>query len=195
MTDVIKQILFKISWQQFINTFIQFLDYIVHYFKQSVTSWLYPIWYSGADLHSTRLFCSGVPVSTTLLRVLMAFNALEILDVTLRRMCPSSQTTKSGPIKGSTVDRNSFRCFSEDISVTSRHYKVAVPGSTSMLLITFWHSSDLLLSSSVRFRYISYPINITPPSLCQLCRALSRSGRCFAVVSSVTCNHIQCIRV
>lgn len=49
------------------------------------------------DLHSTRLFCSGVPVSTTRLLVLTAFNALEIYDPSLRRMCPSSHTTKSGP--------------------------------------------------------------------------------------------------
>lgn len=53
----------------------------------------------SVDLHSTRLFCSGVPVSTTLLRVLIAFIALEILDASLRRMCPSSHTTKSGPEK------------------------------------------------------------------------------------------------
>ena len=53
----------------------------------------------GADSHSSRLFCSGVPVSTTLLLVLMAFIALETPDASLRRMCPSSQTTKSGPVK------------------------------------------------------------------------------------------------
>lgn len=61
------------------------------------TSWPQLWWPSAADLHSTRLFCSGVPVSTTLLWVLMAFIALEILEPSLRRMCPSSQTTKSGP--------------------------------------------------------------------------------------------------
>lgn len=56
----------------------------------------------GADLHSTKLFCSGVPVRTTLLRVLIAFIALEMPDASLRRMCPSSHTTKSGPENQST---------------------------------------------------------------------------------------------
>lgn len=66
--------------------------------------------YSGVDLevtitldtvnsHSTRLFCSGVPVSNTRLLVLNAFNAFEIYDPSLRRICPSSHTTKSGPEK------------------------------------------------------------------------------------------------
>lgn len=63
------------------------------------------LWRCGADLHSTRLFCSGVPVSTTLRRVLMAFIALEMLDASLRRMCPSSQTTKSGPENNNTGEK------------------------------------------------------------------------------------------
>lgn len=62
--------------------------------------------HDDVDVHSTRLFCSGVPVSTTRLLVLIAFIALEIFDDSLRRMCPSSHTTKSGPEnkeKGETI--------------------------------------------------------------------------------------------
>lgn len=51
------------------------------------------------NLHSMRLFCRGVPVSITRLLVLTAFNAFEINDPSLRRICPSSHTTKSGPEK------------------------------------------------------------------------------------------------
>lgn len=47
--------------------------------------------------HSMRLFCRGVPVSTTLLRVLMEFMALETADASFFKMWPSSQITKSGP--------------------------------------------------------------------------------------------------
>lgn len=53
--------------------------------------------YAYADLHSSRLFCSGVPVSMTLRRVLMALMALETFDFSFRNMCPSSHTTMSGP--------------------------------------------------------------------------------------------------
>ena len=47
--------------------------------------------------HSMRLFCRGVPVRITLLRVLMEFMALDTADASFLRMWPSSQITKSGP--------------------------------------------------------------------------------------------------
>lgn len=49
------------------------------------------------DLHSERLFCNGVPVSTTLLKVLILVNAWEIADRSFLKIWPSSHTTKSGP--------------------------------------------------------------------------------------------------
>lgn len=70
------------------------------------------------------------------------------------------------------------------------HYKVTAPGFTSMLFNSFF-SSSLVFWACDRMRYISYPIITTPPSLCHLCRALSRSWGCFTVASCVTCN-IQC---
>lgn len=57
-----------------------------------------PKHYQLSDLHSIRLFCSGVPVSTTRRRVLMEFMALETADASFFRMWPSSQMTKSGPV-------------------------------------------------------------------------------------------------
>lgn len=50
-----------------------------------------------AASHSMRLFCRGVPVSTTLLRVLMEFMAFDTADASFFKMWPSSQITKSGP--------------------------------------------------------------------------------------------------
>lgn len=82
--------------------------------------------------------------------------------------------------------------ITENILITSRHYKVTVPGSTRMLFNAFFPSSSLIFLASDRMRYISYPIIITPPSLCQFCRALTRSAGCFTVASSVTCN-IHCV--
>ena len=55
------------------------------------------------NIHSMRLFCRGVPVSTMRLLVLMPFSALEIALPSLRRMWPSSQITKSGPSKNAQI--------------------------------------------------------------------------------------------
>lgn len=170
-------------------------------------------WYSGkrskestytlvsvSDLHSTRLFCSGVPVSTTLRRVLTAFVALEMLDASLRRMCPSSQTTKSGPEKKKNTDETTTISttkamthkadFLETVSCYYfyHYWTVTIPGSTSNLWNSFFQCASSIFWPSDRLRYNSYPIIVTPPLLCHLCRALSRSGRCFFVTSSVTCN-------
>lgn len=49
-------------------------------------------------LHSIRLFWRGVPVSTTLRRVLMEFIALDTAEASFFNTCPSSQITKSGPV-------------------------------------------------------------------------------------------------
>lgn len=49
-------------------------------------------------IHSIRLFCKGVPVSTIRLLVLMAFNALEMAVPSFRRIWPSSQMTRWGPL-------------------------------------------------------------------------------------------------
>lgn len=49
--------------------------------------------------HSIRLFCSGVPVRIILLLDRIEFIALETADASFFNMCPSSQTTKSGPRK------------------------------------------------------------------------------------------------
>lgn len=48
-------------------------------------------------LHSSRLFCSGVPVSTILVLVLMRPRTMEREDFEFLMMCPSSQIITSGP--------------------------------------------------------------------------------------------------
>lgn len=47
--------------------------------------------------HSMRLFCNGVPVSTTLRKDLILFIALEMADWSFFRIWPSSHTIMSGP--------------------------------------------------------------------------------------------------
>ena len=54
---------------------------------------------SLGDLHSMRLFCSGVPVSTTRRLVFTMLMALDKADASFFNMWPSSQTTRSGPEK------------------------------------------------------------------------------------------------
>lgn len=57
-----------------------------------------------------------------------------------------------------------------------------------MVCKAFLDASSLVFRPSDRIRYRSYPIIITPPSLYQFCRAVRRSGRCFAVTSCRTCH-------
>lgn len=102
----------------------------------SATSW------QLLDLHSTRLFCSGVPVSTTRLRVLIAFIALEMLEISLRKMCPSSHTTKSGPEESK-----------KGVSVAAR------PGVETR---SWWRCARLL--------YLDWPEHSSLPSSTPRCR-------------------------
>lgn len=51
------------------------------------------------NLHSIRLFWSGVPVKIILLLDRIEFIAFETADASFLRIWPSSQTTKSGPIQ------------------------------------------------------------------------------------------------
>ena len=73
------------------------------------------IW-TSRYIHSIRLFCKGVPVNAIRLLVLMLLSALEIALPSLRRIWPSSQITKSGPIMlwkhhfSTGVDRFSIEC-------------------------------------------------------------------------------------
>lgn len=54
---------------------------------------------AGINSHSIRLFWSGVPVKIILLLDRIEFIAFETADASFFRIWPSSQTTKSGPIK------------------------------------------------------------------------------------------------
>ena len=47
--------------------------------------------------YSSKLFCSGYPVSTILRLVLISFSACEIEAWEFFILCPSSQMTRSGP--------------------------------------------------------------------------------------------------
>jgi len=52
------------------------------------------------NLHSFRLFCSGVPVSTIRRKVLILFIALDNAVSSFFNIWPSSHTTRSGPENG-----------------------------------------------------------------------------------------------
>lgn len=81
----------------------QFSSEVVHNRK-----WLTAFHHGGQQevSHSIRLFCSGVPVSTILLLVLIEFIALDTAEASFFRIWPSSQITKSGP--GENEDKDHF---------------------------------------------------------------------------------------
>lgn len=66
------------------------------------------------NLHSWRLFCKGVPVSTILRIVLILETALEIADCSFFNKCPSSQTIRSGPTRETCHYKNKVEPFRQN---------------------------------------------------------------------------------
>lgn len=107
--------------------------------------------------YSRRLFCIAVPVKIILHRVEMLLSAVATADFSFFSVCPSSQTTSSGP------------------------------GSTREHVITTRSSTLILgLVLSVRIRYISYPITMTPPLSIQLHSTPVREGLSLLFTISYT---------
>lgn len=87
--SLIKKTILSLIWFQFTN-FNNEGFYL--YQKVNITIIMH-------SLHSLRLFCMGVPVSTILRNVLILLMNFDNWVDSFLSMCPSSHTTRSAPIK------------------------------------------------------------------------------------------------
>jgi hypothetical protein len=84
------------------------------------------------NLHSFRLFCSGVPVSTIRRNVVILFIALDNAVSSFFNMWPSSHTTRSGPENGYNYKYNTTIT---KVTIPSQYHTCHVPCTFFYLIL------------------------------------------------------------